>query len=357
MANSYSWNMVLTHTFMNFRKVMEDNITKMNSVLSALNMHGAVERRGGGEGYGGGALVLPVLKSLNSSFKYLGGKFDTIDVDYQDGGDAVEFDFSNMVCPIVVSWIEQINNRGTAKIMDLIRDKARQTELTMSTNIEKGITGYALQTDSTANAMIGLENLCWPYASTVALTDETGTSVTPTSTWNTFGGKLASTDTWWKNQYREEATTTANIEDELRELWLDCQAEGGGGPDIAIADKTAFTALAAREFGMRQYNVTGKVGKPGMADLGHPTLAFMNATVVWSPYVVNTESSTYGIIYLLNSKFTKLYIDPSSDMKLFPFTGPKGDSNQLISQALYVHRCVLGTSNRRTNGVLFNIGQ
>ncbi len=354
----YTLNALLTHTFMNYHKTLVDNIGKRRPVLAAMKAVGGTETRSGGEGHGGhGAVVVPILTGLNSSHKWLGNKFDDITVTYQDGMEAASYDWALSVCPVIISWIEQINNTGKAKIMDLLRDKIKQTELTISTKIEQALTGHAsVHITSEDNAPTGLCDLVFPYNSDDGGSGDLVRGAVLTA-WNTFGNinRATTANAYWRNQVKE-FTSSANIEDELRSLMMDCQAEGGL-PNIGFCDKIGFDRLAKREFAKREYSVTGKVGKPSIADLGFPTLAFNGATFTWSSYISNPADglATEGIIYVLNTEFTKVTTDPKANHKFFPFEGVKGDSNQLVSQALYVHRYALTTSNSRANGVLFNI--
>ena len=338
-----TWNMLLTTTFLNYRKKFVDNVSKHLAFKAALKAHGGVERRlGGTEWEGTGQIAIPLMTQLfDTDFKYLASKTDTFAPNFFDEAKVAGYNWGTAVLPIKVPWIDIADNAGVAKMIDLMKTKMTQHELTMANQINKTLCG----TSSDANAPDGISKIIYPYK-----------SGDPTyGTWNTVGGIDSSSETFWRNKVIDAGGSGYSAREAMIKGWNEVYKEVGKGPNLYLADQVAYETLEKDIYSKTEYDVTGKVQSVKTVDIGHPNIIFRGATIVWDSEISNPHDSAKGIIYGINTTFTKETINKNVDHKFFPFKGPEGDSSSLISQALMVHRHCLTTSNRRANVVIYNI--
>ncbi len=337
-----TWNMLLTTTFLNYRKKFIDNVSQHIAFKAALKAHNGVERRvGGTEWEGTGQIAIPLMTELfDSDFKYLSSKTDTFSANYFEDAKVASYNWGTAVLPIKVKWLDVVDNAGIAKMIDYMKTKMTQLELTMAKQINKTL----CSTSSDANAPDGIKEIIFPYKSGDATY----------GTWNTVGGIDSSTNSFWRNKYVDASSLTPRKA--MIQGWNAVYAEIGQGPNLYIADQKAFETIDEDVYNKVEYSLVGKVASQKSVDIGHPTLLFHGSTIVWDAEISNPiDSGATGIIYGINTIYTKETINSKVDHKFFPFEGPRGDSSALISQALMVHRHCLTTTNRRANVVVYGI--
>ena len=336
-----TWDILLTTTFLNYRKKFVDNVSKHHAFKAALKAHGGVERRvGGTEWEGTGQIAIPLMTELfDNDFKYLANKLDTFSANYHDEAKVAGYNWGTCVLPIKVPYLDVIDNAGAAKLIDMMKTKMTQAELTMANQVNKTLCG----TSSDPNAPDGIKDIVFPYK-----------SGDPTyGTWNTIGGINSATETFWRNQYVDASSLTAR--NAMIKGWNAVYKEIGQGVTIFLADQNAWETIEANVYDKTAYNVTGSVKNVKSVDIGHPTLTFNGSTIVWDAEISNPFDADKGILYGINTTYTKETINSKLDNKFFKFVRPKGDSSDLVMRALIVHRHCLTCSNRRANVVIYNI--
>jgi len=362
-ASTYNWTKRITSTMEKFIPKLTDNITQRIAFKAALKDKGAIVMREGGEKHGTSELVLPLMTGLNTNFKWLANDFDTFSAEVIDGETVCGYNYASCVCPIVLSESQIERNQSDAGALNLIQDTMDQTKNTMAEMEEKTLCSYstaAASANTRATAQpAGIVQTVWPYdADGTATIDGVSNA---NRTWNTFGliNRSTASNAFWRNQSvdaNDHMSSTDDIENALNGGDYEVQ-KYGGRISLWLMDLIAYKKLQQREFSKRTYQVTGSIKKTSLVDLGVPHQIFNDATVVWSHYIVNPNTTSHGVAYGIDTDYTKLYINPKRNMQLVGWEKVRGDSTQLVWKAFIKHAMTMATTNSRNNVVVYDIGK
>jgi len=254
------------------RKVA-DNVTKNNALLMTLRNRGGRANRP----FSGGRIIYEELSfSENGNAGFYSG-YDLLPVAAQDVISAAQFDIKQAACPVTVSGLEELMNAGPEQMIDLIAARMDVAESTMQNLIAASI--YSDGTGSSGKEITGLN-------AAVPLDPSTGL----------YGGIDRGTWTFWRNKFKNSASTTTLLED-MNGLWAS-QVRGADRPDLIVVDNTVWLAyVKALQAQQRFTAMTGG----GTAGFGFPTLMYMDAKVVLDGGIGGACPA--GTAFFLNTKY------------------------------------------------------
>lgn len=335
---------------------MFDNIFKDSAYLAYMRLSDAVKKQDGGH-----RIALPLMYGNNSTIATHGG-YDVIDTTPQDGMTTAFYEWSEVAGSISISRIEERQNAGEGRLLNLLESKLKQAEMTMkeklNTDLVRGTVsgttfvpelaqggragllplGYFLRKDNTTDPTVG---------------GDVGNISNNSNTWwrNVTGvADSASADTG--NSVALAVTTYAGFKVALRRMRNFCSRGSGGPPDLAVFDQVSYeTYENALDVNQRYTNTK-------MADLGYDTLKLQGATCIWDETVPDIDNGTValtsGSVFFINTKFYHLVIDSQTDIITTPFIEPE---NQTAKTAKILFMGNAAVSNLRKHGVLYAVSR
>ncbi len=311
-----SFDALWTLTMRAKRKRLTDNISDTYPTLGELRKSGMIETETGGK-----QIQEDLMYALQTA-----QWFDTYDVlatDRIDGITAAIYDWSYLAVPIVISHVEETENRASDRAIKLIEAKTTQA---MQGAFDQA-NASALSSQS-GKSMLGLQDIL------------------PTAGTGTVGGIDSSTYTWWKSQANSTSKTflnqtTSGYYDgvlKMGDMWNAC-SEGNESTDIIITNYDLYGNFEDifEGTGHLRTTVGGNVGLDGR----NPT--FRGAKII------PDRDAPDNIMYFINKKFLKLKVQAGMNFAKTPFEKP---SNQLAKVAFVVAGMQLTTNHRQRLGCL-----
>jgi hypothetical protein len=328
----------LSTTLFNYRRTLEDNISKANALVWHL-MH---KVEGGYKKLTdiGDRMQVPLMYELGSADSYAG--YDILDTTPMDGITSAFYDWRQASVPVAISGLEMKKNSGEARIINLLEAKTKQAEMGIMEFFNKRlILGAGGSTITTAyTSAVNGSSFIDPLPLLVKFDPTTSTVI---------GNINQSTSSWWRNRTQTQASTTyAGFLKELRQLRVLCGRGPGGYPDLHMVGEDVYTlyesALAAAH-----RNPSYK-----KADIPFDNIEFYGAPVVHDELIPDasggseTQSTTSGTWYALNTKFFAAHVHAATDFTPTPFQTPENQDGK-VSHILWLG--AMGLSNRRKQGV------
>lgn len=341
-----SYTSIVASVLDKVRDAVEDQITKNNKYLFFIRKSGNYKKvSSGGDRY-----RVSLMYELGAADSY--SSFGQVNVTPSDGITSGFYDWRQAAAAVSISGLEEFKNRGSERIFDLLKERTVQSVLGLETLFTVGILqgqgsidGSSLTTARTS--AVNGSTFVDPLPLLVS-SDGTGT----------VGGIAAGTETWWKNQFSDDGSSTfAGFLKSLRNMYNLCSKGGGGAkgsPDYHLTDQFTFelyeSALAAAHQNPSYVN----------ADIPFQNISFKGKPVVWDesvPDIKNNDltvgsGSDCGTWYMLNSNFLGVSVDSQHNFSTGDFVMPE---NQDAKTALILWYGTHWTSNRRKQGVLFGI--
>lgn len=308
-----SFDQIASTTFKNLEKSIADNVSNHIPLLRLMRMKGAVKASGGD------TIVRPILTAFSNAQSYSGS--DVIDITHSNDISAAEYNWKQTVVPIVIENIEAARNSGESQQIDLIDALKEQAQLSMENKVSSMMFG-----DGTGNSgkdMLGLQAIV---------------ANLPTS--GTLGGINRATQSFWRNGYNTSVGAYATYLFSAMSTAIRSVTRGTDRPDIIVTDTTNFGYLETLAFGKAQYQ------NSALADLGFQALKFEGIDVIFD------QNCPAGKMYILNTKYLKLYEHKDYNMKVGKFIEP---ANQDIIVAKLRYYAQLTTNRAESAYVLDGI--
>jgi hypothetical protein len=204
---------------------------------------------------------------------------------------------------VSISGLEQLQNSGSERILDLLESRIKNAERTMQNNLSADM--YSDGTADGGKQIGGLQSLV---------------ADTPT---NTVGGINRSTWTFWKN-YTFDATTdggaaatSSNIQSYMNRVWL-AITRGTDRPDLIIADNAYYRLY------WESLQAIQRVTSTDMAEAGFSSLKFMDADVVFDGGYGGNAPANH--MYFLNTNY--IFWRPHRDRNMVPLDPDRFSVNQ-----------------------------
>lgn len=245
---------IITTTLRNRTKKLADNVTKQTALLSRLRSRGKVKPIDGGR-----TIVQELEYQENSTFMRYSG-YETLNIAPSDVFSAAEFDLKQASVAVTISGLEQLQNAGQERIIDLLESRISNAEKTMINNIASDC--YSNGTADGGKQIGGMQLLV---------------ASTPTS--GTVGGINRALWTFWQNQKYSgvtdggAATSAANIQSYMNRLWVR-QVRNNDKPDLIVADNNYWT------FYLESLQAIQRITQVSEASAGFSALKYMSADVV-----------------------------------------------------------------------------
>lgn len=353
-----SYDALLTTTMRNYLPRLRDNITRSNKLLAWLQAHGKVNMQNGGERVG-----IPLMHAQNTTADIYSG-YGTLDTTPQQGLTMAFYTWTQASTSITISRLEERQNSGEHRILDLLGSKTMQAEVSLQELINNcivngRITSGASSANGQFSARLGrLDSGADGPLPLGAIIDST-----PSRSRTDIGNINPSTFAFWRNQSLEStATTFAGLKNEMMDVYLRCSRGVGGQPDLLVMDEVGWRTYWASLQQNERYIVTNQRTIDILG--GSEALAFRNAVAVWDEVVPDLTTNadvvdaigtiTLSTMFYINSMALEWITDAQTNFVNTPFVRP---TNQDARTAQILWMGAMGTGNRRKLGVLKGISQ
>lgn len=270
-------------------KKIQDNVTKNNALLTYIQDKGNVRSFSGGS-----KIYEEISFAENANVGWYSG-YDLLPVASQDVLSAAEFDIKQAAVPVVISGLDELKNSGPEQMIDLMEQRLRVAESSMANLIAAGI--YSDGTGSGGKQLVGLDAM-------VPVNPATGT----------YGGIDRATWTFWRSKTTTAgATLTATtVQGAMNTMWASL-VRGQDRPNLLVMDNVFWGIYMASLQPQQRFT------DPRTANLGFPTIKFMDADVVLDGGIGGF--ATASTCYFLNTKF--VHYRPHSKRNMVPLAPSK----------------------------------
>jgi len=302
---------VLTTTLANYRKQLIDNIFDDFVLLWWLREKGKVRHDDGGT-----SIVEHILYQKSSAGGWYSG-YEQLDTTPQEGLRPAEFLWRQCAYSISISRLEERQNSGKNRMINLLEAKTYQAEQSIKDNI-----AAALLASSRATKAINTLN---------ELVDSSGT----------IGGIDRSTNSWWQSTETASGSFASQGISDMRTLYNTVSSSAGKDhPDLIITTRAIYEYYENTLLPQVRYQSLE------MANAGFESLRFKAADITYDQYGIS------GVLFMLNSKYITLVIDTETDFITTPFVRP---SNQDAKTAQILFMGNVTINNPRRMGKLTGI--
>ena len=350
-----NWNQMLTSTLFNYNKKLHDAISKRNVIMKMLKNKGAYTS------VEGGIAIEENLMYALGSLQYFQG-YDVLRREQIDGVTKAVYDWTQCAANIQISDDEKFKNKGKAKVLDLLQTKIKQAEMGLKEDWlgdflqgrERSVVGGGIinNAQDVISGSIGLDPLAKlvQYDPTVSMTIG---GINQATAVNNKG--IA----WWRNKTANAggaAMTPGAFLNLFTTMYMSCSNNSEGSPDLILVDDVTYAMLeAAMRFDHRE--IKSYTDYPDFENF-----RFKNAMVTWDDRIANvfgnnldtTVATGKGSAIFLNTDYIKIRYEQDSDFVNTPFMRPV---DQLADVSYIVWRGSVTLTNRRTHGVIGNIGR
>ena len=310
---------IVTTTLRNRSKVLADNMTDNNALLNRMNKRGTVKPAPGGR-----TIVQELDYADNGTYTRYSGS-ELLDISPSQTFTAAEYNWKQAAVAVNISGLEELQNSGPDRVIDLLESRINNAENTMMNNVSADM--YSDGTASDGKQIGGLQLL-----------------VDSTPTTGIVGGIDASdsANAFWRNIASTTTTiTSSNINAAMIAVWVQL-VRGNDSPQIIISDNSLYQLYWASLTPNQRYT------DPGLAQLGFASLKFNTADVVLDGgFGGNCPTNT---MYFLNTKY--LFWRPHRDRNMVPLGDKRFSTNQDAMVQLIAMAGNMTCSNRRLQGVL-----
>ncbi len=355
-TNTYYYDSLLSTTLDGYvgSGEMFDNIFKDSAFLAALREMGAVQRQNGGE-----RIRAPLQYGKNSTIGSYSG-YDVIDTTPQDNFTTAFYEWREIAGTISISRKEERQNSGEAMILDLLKGKIKDAEMSMREEIN---TQLIQGTVSSSTFVPGNDAKDLNPLGYFIRKDNTAD---PVSGGNV--GNIAASESWWRhktavadsgsadtgNSFALNISTYKGLVVGVKRMYNYCSRGTGGSPNLVLFDQTSYETYENALDDKVRY------GNTRMADMGFDNIKVRGATGIWDELVPDLDngtaasSATTGTVFFLNTNFYRLVIDSETDVVTTPFVEPE---NQTAKTAKVLFMANAVCSNLRKLGTLYGISQ
>lgn len=308
---------IVTTTIQSRSGVLADNMSNNIALLNRLSKKGNIKPVSGGD------VILQELDyAENATYRRYSG-YETLDVSPSQVFTSASYNYKQAAVAITISGLEELQNSGEERIIDLLESRIRNAERTMSNNISSDI--YSDGTASGSKQIGGLQLLV---------------SDTPSSP--TVGGIAAGTWSFWQNIAATQGTVTANtIGSALPNIYVQL-VRNNDVPDLIVADNNYYVSY------LNSLTNIQRVTSNEMAQLGFVSLKYMNSDVVLDGGKGGNCPTNH--MYLLNTNY--LFFRPHSRRNMVPIGDDRFSVNQDAMVRLIGFAGNMTVSNRSLQGVI-----
>jgi len=327
----------------NSRKQLFDNISTSNAFWKRIIDNGAYESADGGT-----HIEEPLMYALGNAHWFDG--FDVLKTDTINGITKALYEWRQAAVSVVISGKELKQNKH--KIVDLFTSKIQQASLGIQELIPKAIfqgnkpNGGTI-VDAVVDGDLGATGIN-TLASMVHYSPSSALTV----------GNIAqgdSANSWWRNQTQDFSGSSFDTGTEvlagLTQLYQRCTRGPGGSPDFAITDEETYSILEGILYNRTRHPISTNQEFP------FNNIVWKGMTIVTDEFMHdaangNTNTTTAGTLYMLNTQFWKIRYESDSD---FVTTDPRTPTSQDAMVKFILWMGNMTCNNRRKQGVAHGI--
>lgn len=312
---------IVTTTLENRSRKLADNVTKNNALLARLESKNKIRTASGGT-----RIMQELEYDENVTFTWYSG-YDTLNISPSDVLTAAEFDWKQCSVAVTMSGLEELQNSGQERMIDLLEARINNAEKTMQNKMAEAVYG-----DGTAGAGKSIGGLG-------LLVSDTGAG--------TVGEIDAATWAFWKNVVFDATTdggaaaTTVNMLNYMNRIWLKL-VRGTDKPDLVVADDAYYSLYWNALLPQQRFT------SPAMAQAGFESLKYMSADVVFDGGQGGFCPANH--MYFLNTDY--IFMRPHTDRQYVPLAPDRYTNNQDAFVRLIGWAGNMTTNGRRFQGVL-----
>lgn len=289
---------IVTTTIQSRSKKLADNVSKNNAILARLNKRGKVKPVSGGD------VILQELEyAENGTYRRYSG-YDVLNISPSNVFSSASYNWKQSAVAVTISGLEQLQNAGPERMIDLLESRIGNAERTMENNIAADM--YSDGTADGGKQIGGLQLLI---------------ADSPTS--GTVGGIDRATYTFWQNVAKDATTdfgapaSASNIGSYMNRVWLSI-VRGTDRPDLILADNNYY------RFYWESLTAIQRIASDDTAMQGFSSLKFMDADVVFDGGYGGNAPANH--MYFLNTDY--IYFRPHKDRNMVPLGGDRMSVNQ-----------------------------
>lgn len=314
-----------TTTFQLRKSKIYDQIFKITPFWNMMGAKGRMMSQTGGR-----YIEIPVQKDENTTVQFI-GPAATVSLDDVDPLSASKWDWKYLTGLLVREFTQEQKNRGKAAILKIVTAKIDNLRSAFTQVLETSLFGDGTGTGGLA-------------------TDGLGNIIAENPTIGTVGGFDRSTETWFRNQFKDMAGDTVSVVllKRMETMWNDCGIFGQGiqrFPDLIICAQDVYEAHNEEAREIQQIVVAGS-GKQ-IADLGFGEQNFKGAPITFSP------ECPAGSMYFINTEALEWTSDPMENMTLGNWIDIPNQPRTRVAHAMLIGNLTCNTP--RKLGVLFNM--
>ena len=330
---------VIATTIQSRTGIIADNVTSNNALLARLKQRGNIKT------FSGGNTILQELSfSSNGNAGWYSG-YETLPIAAQDVISSAEYTIKQAACPVTISGLEQLQNAGKERIIDLLDSRMDVAESSMANLIASG-----LYSDGSAAGGKQIDGLL--------------KQVIKVPTTGVVGGIDRANWGFWRNQVFLNTTTggavtsATNVQGYFNRLWAKL-VRGNDRPDLILVDNVFWGHYMASLQAIQRFTGTET------AKLGFVSVKFMDADVVLDGGMQLNWTNTSGAgsagtapsavpasyAYFLNSKY--LHYRPHASRNMVPLSpGQRYSVNQDAAVQILAWAGNLTSSGLQFQGVM-----
>lgn len=317
---------IIATTIESRSRKIADGVTSNNALLARLRARGKVKT------FSGGTKIMQELSfAENSNAGWYSG-YDLLPVGVSDVISAAEYDIKQAAVPVVISGLEQLQNSGRERMIDLLEARIAVAESTMKNLISAGI--YSDGTGAGGKQIDGLD-----------------AAVSDTPAVGAYGGIDPATWSFWQNQYTTADYSNTTLIPAMNLMYSNL-VRGADRPDLIVADGAMWNLYLASLQAQQRFTNTDT------ADAGFQSIKFMDADVVldggiYTGGVTSASGAQTRTMYFLNTDY--IFFRPHAQRN---FTSLSPNKRYAVNQDAEVQILAwagnMTTSGRQFHGRLFD---
>ena len=297
---------IITTTIQKRNRKITKNILDNNALLFRLKQRGKVKP------FSGGNVILEELDfAENSTYTRYSG-YETLNHAASEVLSSAQYDIKQCAIAVSISGLEELQNSGQERMIDLYEARVQNAEDTLSNNFSDDV--YSDGTADSSKQIGGLQHI-------VADAPSSGT----------VGSINRASYSFWQN-YAYDATTdggaaatSSNIVKYMNQIWVNT-CRGRDKVDLIVADNNYWKLYLEHAQNIQ------RIGNKDMVDAGYDVLKYMSADVVLDGGLGGGCPTNH--MYFLNTRY--LYLRPHSKRNFVPLDPKKRTSVNQDAAVSYI---------------------
>jgi hypothetical protein len=310
---------LVTTTLRNTASEIADNMSDHNGLSRKLKEKKKIKNLDGGT-----EIQIPLEYAANGTYQRFTG-YDTLNTNASDVLTSAKFDWAQVAIHVVSSGRELMINSGKQAMFDLAKTKKKNAYKSAANNFSIDLYSDGALT----NQIGGLANIIQSNGQ------------------GTVGGIDSGTWTFWRNQFREIASSNAYTKDtilgEFNAMWL-LTTRGVDMTDLIVLSHDFYTVFEASQQQLQRY-----VNKSDEAAAGFPSLKYKSADVIFDTNTNFATTAEKG--YFLNTDY--LYLAQHKDAQWTADQEKRPTNQDAVVVPIYWMGNLV-TSNRARQGLLLD---